>query len=56
MDTGVTVLTHLDKCGLTADVIQCLSQSLVVLADILVLQGVGVFIFISLNGARQDVP
>jgi len=54
--SGLTVPTHLDKCGLTADPIQCLSQSLVVLADILVLERVAVFISISINGARQDVP
>jgi hypothetical protein len=52
----VTILTHLDKRGLTADAIQCLSQSLVVLADILVLEGVAVFISISINGVRYDVP
>jgi len=39
---SATVLTHLDECGLTADAIQCLSQRLVVLADILVLEGVSI--------------
>ena len=48
----VTIQTHLDIRGLTADAIQCLGQSLVVLADILVLEGVAVFISISINRVR----
>ena len=37
---SATVLTYLDGCALTADAIQCLSQRLIVVADILVLEGV----------------